>query len=280
MSSYTHYNVRFQSKEERKINSNDYEIIKELLFSEKYQGVSWTGMFIFELCEKSNSVLLETTPIRRGFLTDVLDYIRDKGEYTIWTICTDENGGPDYLEIYDSRLKENYFTKCLYFYDEVKILFKKVDYRIDSSLEDLFDRNFIKVKEKNYQYKKLGRYYSHNEVHEINHNREGRKNNLQNKCDLSERENYILNYCDKQIPESHHYVETNWYSDPFMWSLMAAFEKGKFKDEIESVEFKYQGRLVRLYNKGVYNECYMLDNWFNLDKTIYKGWEKEFQSKK
>lgn len=87
MSSYTHYNIRFRRKDDEKVGSSDYENLKEKLFSKKYQGEdskwissSWTGMFIYEICEESNSVVLETTPLRAHYLTNTLDDIRAEGE--------------------------------------------------------------------------------------------------------------------------------------------------------------------------------------------------------
>lgn len=280
MASYTHYNIKFQRKDNRIITLEDYELLEELLFSIKHQGengkqitTSWTGMFIFELCKKSNSVIFETTPIRRYFLIDALEYIRDKGEYTILTICSDEEG-TDYLEIYDNRLKENYHTKCLYFYDEINIFYKKLSHLT----EDWREYNLKKVKDMTYQYKKLGRYYSHNEIHDDRN--KPRKNSLQDKCSLFERNSYILNNCDTGFPQSHHYVETNWYSDPFIWTFMASFEKGRFKEEIEGIEFKYKGELVRLYSRGIFEKCHMLDNWYNLDHGIFDNWKIGFEPKK
>lgn len=280
MSSYTHYNIRFRLKENQKVSLEDYESLQELLFFNKdYQeysqriSSSWSGMFIFELCDKSNSIILETTPIRSHYLTEFLDDIRDNGKYTIWTICTYEEG-PDWLEIYDNRLKENYFAYCLYLYDEINILFKELNHWTEKSMQ----KNFVKTREKSYQYRKLGQYYSHNEINDDSDKE--RKSNLQNKCALADKENYILNNCYKETPESHHYVETNWYSDPIIWSLMATFEKGRFKDKIDRIEFRYKGKLVRLYNDGIHDECYMLDDWSNLDKEIFKDWRKEFQLKK
>ena len=280
MSSYTHYNIKFKPKGNRKVNSKDYDNLKELLFSEKYHGEnsgrissSWNGMFVFELCEKSNSIVLETTPVRSHYLTDALDNIEQEEEYTIWSICTYEEG-PDYLVIYDSRLRDNYYSDCFYFYDEINIHVSE-----SSSWRELaIGGGFQKKSDKIYQYKGLGRYYSHNEhIEHISWDDKNQKNNLQNKCKLCERDNYILKNCHKITPDSGGYDGKNWYSDPIIWRFMNYFEKGRFKDKIERVEFKYKNKLVRLYDKGVYNECFMLDNWFNLDSSIFDNWQKNFE---
>ncbi|MDF1698223.1 MAG: hypothetical protein P1U56_20410 [Saprospiraceae bacterium] len=256
---------------------NDYENIKNKLFySERYKensqwvSSSWTGMFIFDLCKLSNSIVFETTPVRSYYLTDILDDIRDDGEYTIWTICTYEEG-PDWLEIYDSRLKENYSKLCNYFYDEVKIQFSDLTFWTKVYLDKMFDR----INETEYKYSKLGKYYSHNEIQD-DRDKE-RKSSLEQKCLISERENYILNNCFKQEPKSHSNSENNWYSDPLVWHFMTSFENGDYKDKIQRIEFKYQGKLVRLYDEGEYENCYILDNWFNLDRSIFENWDLDLE---
>lgn len=278
MSSYTHYNIRFKKKCGGKVQLKDYEDLKvTLFFNEKRKEdsemikSSWTGMFIFELCEISNSIVFETTPIRSYYLTNILDDIRDDGKYTIWTICTYEEG-PDWLEIYDSRLKENYSKLCNYFYDEIKIEFKDLTYWTKEYLDKLFYR----TKETEYKYTKLGKYYSHNEIHDDSDKE--RKSSLEQKCLIAERENYILSNCFKQEPESHSNSENNWYSDPIVWHFMTSFEKGDFKDKIELIEFKYKNKVVRLYDKGEHENCYILDNWFNLDRSIFENWDEELKS--
>ncbi|MDF1697663.1 MAG: hypothetical protein P1U56_17590 [Saprospiraceae bacterium] len=223
MASYTHYNIRFKKKGEGKIGLKDYEHIKNLLFfNEGYKEYSkrisnsWTGMFIFELCEFSNSIVFETTPIRAIYLTEILDYIRDNEDYTIWTIWTHEDR-PDYLEIYDGRLTENYCKLCIYYYDEVTIQFKDLNHWTKVYFDNLFSR----IGEKEYQHSALGQYYSHNEIQD-DINKE-RKSSFEKKCLIAERESYILSNCYKQEPVSYNNSENNWYSDPLISYFMSDF---------------------------------------------------------
>lgn len=265
MSSYTHFNIRFRPKEKRLINVNDFRNLENDIFSNtswsefsKKISTSWLGMLIFELNQESNSIYLEITPIRAHYLTYILDNIRDKGEFEIWTICTWEEGN-DWLEIYDNNFEENYSSTCIYIHDEIRVNLIK---GIDSN--DL-PNSFIKVNENQFQYKSLGKYFANNEV--IEYENLERKSSILNKCLLADRNNYILDNCLKQTPES------DWYSDQIISIFMKSLTKGEFSKIIDSVEFRYKSKLVRLYNKREHKECYILDNWFNLDEATFKNWK-------
>ena len=82
------------------------------------------------------------------------------------------------------------------------------------------------------------------------------------------------------VKEFHKAIPNPPHDEAVIWRFMSSFEKGRYKNMIESVEFKYKNKLVRLYDKGVHNECFMLDNWFNLDNKIFDNWPKGFEPEK
>lgn len=259
MSSYTHFNIRFIPKTKRLINQNDLESLKRDLFSNsrsddynKWISSSWSGMFIFEIDVKHNCVALELTPIRANYLTDILDDIRDKGEFEIRAICTWEEGN-DWLEIFNNDLKSNHSATCIYELDELKVIFSSVVEK------EYLPKGFFQLNDNTYGYKKMCSYHAHCEAKEI----VSRSNSLEDRCRLIERDSYILSNCRKVRPES------NWYSNSEIMNFMNAFEQGEFETAIERVEFFYREKLVRLYDNKQYDECYMLENWFNLNPVTY-----------
>lgn len=264
MSSYTHFNIQLKPKNGKKITQGDLSSLSKSLFSnatwtefsEKI-STSWFGMFIFEIDESNNCVAFEITPVRAHYLTDILDDIQDQGDFEIRMICTYEEGN-DWLEIYNEE--GNHSATCIYLFNELRLTCSD-NYNGDS-IPDFFNKTSINQ----YSFKKTCRYHSHCEFIENEDSNE--YNSLLSKCTINERDNYIIKNCIKRFPES------NWYSDNEILDFMKKLENGDYKDTIDSVEFFYEGKLVRLYDCGEFEECFILDNWFNLDHKTYDNLKK------
>ena len=264
MSSYTHFNIQFIPKKGKKVTQEHLCFLSNALFANstwaEYSdsiSSSWSGMFIFEIDESNNCVAFEITPIRAHYLTYILDDIRDQGNFEIRMICTYEEGN-DWLEIYNE--KGNHSTTCIYLFDEIRLTC------FDDHKGGLPLGIFNKESLNQYSFKKICRYNSHCEF--IENERSNEYNSLLSKCAIKERNNYILKKCSKQFPE------VNWYSDSEVLNFMKKFENGNYKDTIKSVEFFYKSKLVRLYDCGEFKECFMLDNWFNLDNETFDNLKK------
>ena len=247
MSSYTHFNIQFIPKNRKKVTQEDLSLLSDTIFTnstwaEYSENVSssWSGMFIFEIDESNNCVAFEITPIRTHYLTYILDDIRDQGDFEIRMICTYEEGN-DWLEIYNEE--GNHSATCIYLFDELRLTC------FDNLKKGALPNIFNKVSLNQYSLKKICRYNSHCEFTE--HEKYDEYNSLQSKCSIKERDNYILKRCIKQFPES------NWYSNIEVSDFMKKLENNDFTDTIDRVEFFYKGKLVRLYDSGQFDECFM-----------------------
>ena len=262
MSSYTHFNVVFKSKSKKTLSKLDYDKLKKDIFSNKmwpeyskFLSTSILGMLIFELDEGQNCVYLEMTPIRAHYLTDILDVVRDKGEFEIFSICTWEEG-VNYLEIYNNDYRENRSASCIYQSDEIRLKLKR------AARQFVKPNGFIKIEENQFQLKGLFLYHDNNVVVSENQNM---LNSISNSCLRKNRQKYLLSNCIKQEPES------DWFSESNICTFIKNLENIEFSQFIESVEFKFKGEVTRLYDNGEFTKCHMLGDWHNLDPQTFEN---------
>lgn len=249
MANTTIYNFRFYPKYAKEVTDNEYNIILRYLFknpnSVYRQGrlVSYSTPLIFEIEQQKRFIELLIEPYKNYNFLMNLDELKELDVFDIWTRSMDDGTGIDYYNLYD----EANGGICRYKYEKIKFYTNEYFFKYDlNPVIPIGKPNTI------LEYNQEGQYHSGMCI--------GAKGegsypyDLNSKLALKDKYDLLKGDYDKSLDCSE------WFSDDKIYSLMQTI---RYQKGIDKIEFLFNGRATRIYDKGNMNECYMIDDLDN-----------------
>ncbi len=262
------YNYRIYPKEKRKIALEDYRLVKNLLFdnprwiNDYDNGIlkSYSTPLIFETTSNEDCIEMLIEPYKNTDFLRNIDEILELNKFDIWTIAMFEVDDINCIYRQSSLKDLDTSRNCKFKYDRIKIQLNK---NFNSNLF-LWDRiNIPNTGNEILEYTKYGEYHS---SICIGGNNEEMHCSFNEKKELKQKDN-ISRFSYGKVSEP-----TGWYLDDRVYTLMKNL---KNYEGIEKVEFFFEERRTRLYEKPDLTEGFMFDDWSNCADKEFEEYIKE-----